>query len=138
MKGALWDIHTASDADAQRRRLETRAKILKPLALEARICAVVGGGGVFRRLSERLAPAIGHAVVEAGAPIETVDAAFLAAGAESPPRVVLLAPVRVSRPIVDEIRRRGSWPMPVDLLHGLHARDREAFIRHVLRTRGGA
>jgi hypothetical protein len=136
MKPQLWDIHTASDADAQRRRLETRAKLLKPLALESRISAVVGGGGVFRRLSDRLAPAIGHAVVVAGAPIETVDALYLAAG--GPSRVVFLAPVRVSRPIVDEIRRRGSWPMPVDLLYGLRARDREAFIRHVLRTRGAS
>jgi hypothetical protein len=130
-------MHTASDADAQRRRLEVRAKLLRPLALESTICAIVGGGGAFRRLSERLAPAIGHAVIEAGAPIETVDSAEAIVGGR-PPRVVLLAPVRLARPIVEEIKRRPFWPVPVDLLYGLRARDREAFIRHVLRTRGGA
>lgn len=137
-----WDILAASEADAQRRRLNTRAKTLPTREMKLspayRICVVVGGRGRCRALAVELAPLIGHASLEAGAPIDTVDR-IRAASMGRFPRVFILAPRSLAGPIVEEIRARNQryglgWPDPVDLLIGLRSRDREGFLRLAVRT----
>lgn len=145
----------ALEANRQRSRLDARAKLIPRrdtltgvradgVAVSGpaeRICVVVGGRGAFRRLSDMLAPLIGDAVVEAGDPIETVDA-IRAAALGRFPRVVLLCPSKLSEPIVSELvgrtKRYGlGWPLPTDLLGGLRSRDREAFLRRAIRIARG-
>ncbi len=135
------ETRAAIEADRQRKRLDARAKFLPIRQPAYRICVVVGGRGSCRRLSDTLAPLIGDAILEAGAPVETVDAIRVAAMGRFP-RVVLLAPIGLSTPIADEVARRSArwglgWPVPVDLLAGLRSRDREAFLRRAIRMAKG-
>jgi hypothetical protein len=131
------------EENRQRYRLDARAKLIPRRTTPAyRICVVVGGRGSFRRLADELAVKIGDAVLEAGDPVATVDA-IRAASLGRFPRVVLLAPIGLSLPIADEVKRRNErwglgWPEPVDLLAGLRARDRDAFLRLAIRTARGA
>jgi hypothetical protein len=130
--GGLWDIHLASESDAQRRRLDARAKPLRQLT-PARTCVVVGGRGRLHELARTLAKLVGHAVVEIGPPSLTLQR-ILDASMGRPPRVVIIAPAREARPLLSEIRASSLlWPSPVDLLHGLRSRDREEFLRQAIR-----
>lgn len=133
--GKAWDIHTASDADAQRRRLDARAKILRPLAAEPRVCVVYGGRGRMRELAEKVAELIGHGRVAMGAPLETIELIRAVTLGGTPPRVVVIAPLSESRPLVEAIRCACQhWPAPVDFLYGVRAHDRVAQLRHIIRT----
>lgn len=147
MKRHAWDALTTSRYDAQRRRLDQRAKLIprkdqsSGTTAAYRTCVIVGGRGSLRRLADMLAALIGDAVIEAGSPIETVDAIRAAAMGRFP-RVVLVCPTKLSRPIYEEIRattaRYGlGWTEPVDLLGGLRSVDREAFLRHAIRMARG-
>lgn len=135
--GKAWDIHTASEADAQRRRLDARAKTLRPLALEARVCAVYGGHGVMLALASKVARLIAHGVMPMGAPLDTIDMIKTVTMGGVPPRVVVIAPLRESRPLIEAIRAAcPHWPPPVDLLYGVRARERMAQLRHIIRKGG--
>lgn len=144
MKERAWDSHTASRYDAQRRRIDQRAKLLPrrgTVGPKYRVCAIVGGRGSFRRLADILASLIADTVIEAseGEPIVTVDEiATLSLGGS--PLVAILAPARVARPIVAELearRRHLAGVAAVDVLAGLKSRDRDAFLRHAIRTARG-
>lgn len=135
--GKSWDMLTASEADAQRRRLDQRARVLRPLRLEPRVCVVFGGRGVVRTLAERVALLIGHARVTMGAPLETIEDIRRLTMGGIPPRVVIIAPLRESRPLMAALRETcAHWPDPVDLLYGVRARERMAQLRHIIRKDG--
>lgn len=140
---ALWDIHTASANDAQRRRIQQRAKLLprkNAVGPKYRVCVVVGGRGSLRRLADILASLVADTVIEAGAPIETADAITTLSLGGPDPLVAILAPAKIARPLLDELearRRHRAGVGAVDVLVGLKSRDREAFLRHAIRMARG-
>lgn len=143
-------MRSAAAHDAQRARLDHRAKMLPRRSIETRIVVVVAGDGAMRRLSEHL----GHALVDHhGAVLLGVQedddpgeiATAIHASAEGRAvELVLVGPVGVTRPIADECLRRSKingqrWRYVLDLLDGLRQRDREAMVRHAIRlVKGGA
>ncbi len=132
----------AEARDAQRARIAGRAKLLPrkgTVGPAYRVCVIVGGRGSFRRLADILAELVADVVLEAGAPIETADAVAALALTGSP-LVAILAPARLSAPIVAELgarRRHLASVAAVDVLAGLRSRDREAFLRHAIRLAKG-
>ncbi len=129
-------------ADEQRRRLAERAKVLRQVSVPHRVCVVVGGRGVLRRLSDTLAGLIGDLTVVAGFAPETVDEIRARVPGRFP-RVVFLCSSTMAAPISTEICSYSAawglgWPEPVEILRGLKSRDRDAFLRQSIRRARGA
>ncbi len=129
-------------ADDQRRRLAERAKVLRQVSEVHRVCVVVGGRGLARRLSDTLAGLIGDLTVVAGFAPETVDEIRARVPGRFP-RVVFLCSSAVAAPISTEICSYSAawdlgWPEPVEILRGLKPRDRDAFLRQAIRRAQGA
>lgn len=131
----------AEKANAQRQRIEARAKVLRS-PLGARVCVVVLGTGTNRRLAEMLAPLVGHVTVMAEpgeTPGHVVDRVIAQTGIGTiGPKIVVIGPAALSGPVAEVIRMvRPHWPAPVDLLAGLRSVDRQAFLRAAIRKARG-